>query len=177
MNEQTKQTEQTTPAPVMIYAGGHQLDGDTLRRRTAAVLRKTRGRSAWARGVGEYAEELICHLEENTDPDYIGSLSRLMLNGAADWNMYSEGGCSLIFNKQIAARLCTPSEFKKLSRKDGTMRDPNPRENWIDCQARALFQAANAIIEAWEERAPESPEPENELLKEWEAEEAAEKED
>jgi hypothetical protein len=158
MNEQT--TEQTTPAPVMIYAGGHQLGGDTLRRWTAAVLRKTHGRSAWARGVGEYAEELIYHLEENTDPGYIGSLSRLMLNGADNWEMYSEGGCSLIFSRQIAARLCTPSEFKKLSRKDGTMRDPNPRENWIACQARALFQAAAAIYEAWDERATETPEPE-----------------
>lgn len=161
-NEQT--TEQTTPAPVMIYAAGHKLDGDTLRRWTAAVLDKTHGRrSAWSRGVRAYAEELISHLEDRAEPADTYNprgLYALMLNGAWDWQEYSAGGCSLIYSGDIAARLSAPYEIKKVRRKDGSLGNPNRRETWIQCQGRALFQAAQAIREAWEERATETPEPE-----------------
>ena len=65
-----------------------------------------------------------------------------LLNGAADWSQYSWGGCSLIYNSDIAERLCNPSELKKT--RNGERR-PNSREEWLDVQARALFQAANRV--------------------------------
>ena len=65
-----------------------------------------------------------------------------LLNGAADWSQYSWGGCSLIYDGDIAERLCCPSELKKT--RNGERR-PNSREEWLDVQARALFQAANRV--------------------------------
>ena len=65
-----------------------------------------------------------------------------MLNGAQDWNKYSWGGSSLIYDGDIAERLCTPSELKKT--RNGERR-PNGREEWLDTQARALHQAAKRV--------------------------------
>ena len=36
-----------------------------------------------------------------------------LLNGAERWQEYSDGGCSLIYDGDIAARVCTPSEYKR----------------------------------------------------------------
>ena len=36
-----------------------------------------------------------------------------LLNGAVSWQEYSDGGCSLIYDGDIAARVCTPSEYKR----------------------------------------------------------------
>ena len=110
-------------------------------------------RSAWGKGVKVYALELLENLEEGIDGGYIDPadlespalLKKAMLNGAADWNQYSWGGCSLIYDGDIAGRLCTPSEYK---RKRGGDLQPNSRETWLDVQARALSQAANCIINA-----------------------------
>ena len=110
-------------------------------------------RSAWNRGVKSYAVDLLDELAENIqggyiDPEDLDSpalLKKALLNGAADWNQYSWGGCSLIYDGDIAGRLCTPSEYK---RKRGGDLQPNSRENWLDVQARALYQAARWIINA-----------------------------
>lgn len=119
--------------------------------RVAEILAARRNRSAWARGVAEYAAELLEKLTERAEwegrePWNVRELERWMLNGAADWQQYSEGGCAMICNRQIAERLCTPSELKKTN---NGQKDPNPRETWINCQARALCQAAQIVREAW----------------------------
>lgn len=102
-----------------------------------------RCRSAWDKGVRLYALEMVDSLEERAqydgeNPTTVKECKRWALNGAMDWQQYSEGGCSLIYNKQIAERLCTVSELKKT---DNGRKDPNGRESWIDVQARALYQA------------------------------------
>ena len=110
-------------------------------------------RSAWDKGVKVYALELLESLEESIDGGYIDPedlespelLGKAMLNGAADWAQYSWGGCSLIYDGDIAERLCTPSEYR---RKRGGDLQPNSRESWLDVQARALYQAARWIISA-----------------------------
>ena len=107
-------------------------------------------RSAWDKGVTEYALELVEQLGEQIDGGYFDELNlsepkkvrAALLNGAADWSQYSWGGCSLIYDSDIAERLCTPSELKKT--RNGERR-PNSREEWLDVQARALYQAANRI--------------------------------
>lgn len=114
------------------------------------ALDEEKTRSAWERGVKEYASELIAELDESIrggwfDADDIGApliLKKQLLNGASDWSQYSWGGCSLIYNGDIAARLCTPSELKKT--RNGERR-PNAREEWLDTQARALYQAARMV--------------------------------
>ena len=100
------------------------------------------GRSAWSRGVHAYAVELVESLDDSADLSNETLLSKALLNGAADWQQYSEGGCSLIYDADIAERLCSPSELKRVK---GGERAPNSSENWIDCQARALFQASRLV--------------------------------
>lgn len=113
-------------------------------------LTKMSTRSAWNRGVNEYAGELLDSLEEAIeggyfDPDDLAApklVTRALLNGAQDWDQYSWGGCSLIYNRDIAARLCTPSELKRTHNGE---RRPNAQEEWLDTQARALRQAARRV--------------------------------
>lgn len=104
------------------------------------------GRSAWQRGVIAYAFEMVEELKEAlmqglitpyelSHPDMVEDF---LLNGAEDWEQYSWGGCSFIYNEDIAKRLCNPSELKKTH---NGKRRPNKSEEWLDVQARALFQA------------------------------------
>lgn len=109
-----------------------------------AIAAYERGhRSAWSRGVAEYARELVEGLER--DSYYTTKeLRAALLNGAEDWRAYSWGGCSFIYDRDIARRLCNPSE---LLRTQGGARRPNACEEWLDVQSRALYQAAQ-ILEA-----------------------------
>ena len=89
--------------------------------------------------------ELLEELPKNVEYGSIQSLEADLLNGAQDWNQYSWGGCSLIYDEDIAKRVCTLSELKKT--RNGERR-PNSREEWLDTQARALSQAARHIRRA-----------------------------
>lgn len=119
------------------------------------ALEATKTRSAWKRGVKVYALEMLDGLEEAIDGGYFdredleahNMVKRALLNGADNWDQYSRGGCALIYNWEIAERLCNPSELKKT--RDGERR-PNSREDWLDVQARALYQAARMIYRAIE---------------------------
>lgn len=98
---------------------------------------QTKSRSKWQKGVFDYALELAEDLEEET-PTTFAELKSKLLNGASDWEQYSWGGCSLIYNEDICERLATPSEQKRTNNGD---RRPNANEDWLDTQARALYQA------------------------------------
>lgn len=105
-----------------------------------------KGKSAWERGVNEYAYEIVESIADYVEDVTVDNVEEVLLNGASDWSQYSYGGCSLIYDGDIAERLCTPSELKKVTRKDGSISDKaNSRETWLDCQARALYQACNKI--------------------------------
>lgn len=112
-----------------------------------AQLEARKDRSAWSKGVTLYALELVEELEERAayegrNPEPGKECRCWMLNGASGWGQYSWGGSSLIYNEDIAERLCTPSELKKT--RNGERR-PNSREEWLDTQARALTQAAERV--------------------------------
>ncbi|MFA5377379.1 MAG: hypothetical protein WC455_16630 [Dehalococcoidia bacterium] len=100
-------------------------------------------RSAWDRGVKNYALDLIEEWSE--DREFYGSPAdrKELLNGASSWEQYSEGGCALIYDEDIAGRTSNPSELKKT---DNGRRNPNRRESWLDVQTRALFQAERLIL-------------------------------
>lgn len=114
-------------------------------------LENHKTRSYWAAGVKEYAAEILDTLENveeweqmnKGEYNYTGSKQNHVdaLNGAKDWQQYSRGGFSLVYDGDIAKTLCTPSELKKLTYKEGGIREPNRREDWIDVQARALYHA------------------------------------
>lgn len=113
-------------------------------------IEEEKQRSAWNKGVTEYALELVEDLAELIDGGYFDELDlaeskkvrAALLNGAENWSQYSWGGSALIYNSDIAERLCSPSELKKT--RNGERR-PNSREEWLDTQARALYQAANRV--------------------------------
>lgn len=113
-----------------------------------AAVEASPARSAWARGVKEYAIELLEKFGEWLEcaSEYGETLPELstktLLNGAASWSQYSFGGGSLIYNEGIAERLCTPSELRKCR---GGLRNLGGVE-WLDHQARALQQAATLIM-------------------------------
>lgn len=54
------------------------------------------------------------------------------------------GGCSLIYDSQIAERLCTAAELRKTS---AGRKQPNEKEQWLDTQERALFQAELILMD------------------------------
>lgn len=110
-------------------------------------IENLKARSAWQKGVKEYAAELVEKLEEyaeyNGTPGVIevdnpAGFLEICLNGAQDWEQYSRGGNALIYNGDIAERLCTRSEFKRTK---GGGRMPNRLEDWVNVQSRALRQA------------------------------------
>jgi hypothetical protein len=101
----------------------------------AAAIEAIKTRGAWQTAVKTYALELLDDME--------GEFSAAkILNGAENWNAYSYGGSALIYDADIAERLCSPSELK---RKRGGELSPNARESWLDCQTRALSQATRLI--------------------------------
>ena len=119
--------------------------------KVAAELEAHKDRSAWGRGVNAYALELVEELRERAayegrNPEPGKECREWMLNGAHDWNQYSWGGSSLIYDGDIAERLCTPSELKKPRHGE---RRPNSREEWLDTQARALYQACNRVARVY----------------------------
>ena len=116
---------------------------------------KNRGaRSAWSKGVNYYALRFLEDLREwgytgrDVRPDASakicnrGLLEKTLLNGAENWKQYSWGGGALICDEEIAKNLCNPSELKKV--KNGARR-PNACEEWLDVQARALYQACKLL--------------------------------
>lgn len=107
-----------------------------------ATIAATPARSAWNKGVRAYALDLVNNLERDTYSDYKDVITSL-LNGADNWTQYSYGGCTLIYDRDIAARLCTPSEYKRTR---GGELAPNSYETWLDVQARALGHAQALIL-------------------------------
>ena len=116
----------------------------------ARVQATPAGRSAWDRGVHAYAVELVESLDASADLSNETLLRKALLNGAGDWQQYSEGGCALVYDADIAERLCSPSELKRCK---GGERQPNARETWLECQTRALAQAASLVRRAYRKAA------------------------
>ena len=125
----------------------------TIYEKMTAILEARKDRSAWDKGVNIYALELVENLTERSayekrNPIDPAELRDWLRNGASDWSQYSWGGSALIYDSDIAERLCTPSELKKTR---GGERRPNAREEWLDTQARALEQASWRAVKAYKQ--------------------------
>ena len=108
-----------------------------MKEKIEKALEKEKARSAWSKGVIQYAFDILDNMDD------VEVTEKNLLGGADNWKEYSYGGRALIYDVDICHRLCTPSEIKKT--KDGERR-PNNHENWLDTQARALYQAVRLII-------------------------------
>ena len=102
-------------------------------------IEKISMRSAWNKGVKEYALMLLDSLDENQEVN-----EKNLLNGSSSWREYSMGGLALIYDKDIAETLCTPSELKR--NKHGENRPNSWEGDWLITQARALHQAYELIM-------------------------------
>ena len=102
-------------------------------------------KTAWKCGVIAYASELAAEAAGRTWVKTPKTIEEALLNGARSWAEYSDDGNSLIYDADIAERLCSPSELERSL--DGKRR-PNRRERWLDVQARALRQAAIILIKS-----------------------------
>lgn len=103
-------------------------------------------RSAWGKGVKAYAFHILAHFEEWQRFNESEGLEcpeldeRTALNGASDWSAWAYGGCGLVYDNNIAVTLCTPSEREKWHKRC-CPNMANPRETWLDVEARAARQA------------------------------------
>ena len=131
----------------------HHKTASDLVAMTYAEVSKIKTRSAWERGVKAYALDFLEEMEFNAAHGYLDEdvfsnqtmLRDALLNGASDWSQYSWGGCSLIYDGDIAERLCNPTELKRTKHGE---RKPNFSEEWLDVQARALGQAAWWVVKS-----------------------------
>ena len=121
---------------------------NTTIKKAVESIESKKGRSAWERGVNNFAVDLLHELQTAIDDGYFFAddlksgklIERAFLNGASDWSQYAWGGSGLIYDGDIARALCNPSELKKT---DNGNRRPNRSEEWLDVYARAMFQAAS----------------------------------
>lgn len=156
-NTETTETTETAPAAEPETETAERAEAPEIIARMGEIITAATAHSAWARGVRAYAEELcgslrgaVAYATETGTPSPLAdreTVRAALLNGARDWSEYSWGGCALIYDGDIAARVCTPSELR---RTHGGQRDPNPRETWLDVQARALYQAGAVVLDAYD---------------------------
>ena len=108
-----------------------------------AALEARNDRSAWNKGVNVYALEILeDYMQYHTE----APTRKALLNGAANENEFSYGGCSLIYDSDIAERLCNPTELKRTHNGE---KNPNSRESWLDVQSRAIYQAISRILKTY----------------------------
>lgn len=107
-------------------------------------------RNAWERGVQAYALDFLrdfdeCRKFSEAQGEALPDMDeRTALNGAKDWQQWSEGGCGLVYNYAIAERLYTPARVARLPKNfDGLVEE-----------ARAVKKAWQLISRTIEHGAP-----------------------
>lgn len=141
---------------LIVYCGDVEIavidiEEVTLSREISKEIEKetAKAKSCWRRGVALYAYELAENLQYlEKEPENVAELREMLLNGASDWEQYSWGGCALVYDGDIAERLCSPSEIRRCTNSHGLRQNANANESWLDVQARALRQAANMVVRA-----------------------------
>ena len=135
---------------VVDVEGEKYLDYSKFAVEVKEKIENSKARSCWAKGVRDYALDLFNEYIDSENavkgyiPNFFAITEKDLLGGAKDWKQYSWGGCAFCYDGDIARALCTPSELKRT--KSGKM-PPNSQEDWLDVQARALYQAARLIFE------------------------------
>ena len=108
-------------------------------------MKKQFARSAWDKGVYDYAFDILEPLGDELENVKADTL----MNGSNTWTAYPYGGCALICHDDIAKRMCTPSEYKKYLNA-GPNSKLSDSDYWLgNVQTRALFQAMAKIRRAY----------------------------
>ena len=80
---------------------------------TLKNLKAVKCRSAWSKGVKEYAYMLLDEISDYKSITDCKALHEELLNGTPDWKRFSRDGWALVYDEAIAKTLCNPSELKK----------------------------------------------------------------
>ena len=165
MNESIKENKENKAVENSIYF-------TILTEVLTALKNQKPARSRWDRAVMEDAEEMLLEAIDNLRdtpeeaPRDLTQLTAELLNVSVrtlrDWggdnghngirdlcqcaHESSWGGSHLCYDYDIARHYCTPSELKRT--RDGERR-PNARDEWLDVQARAIYQALCKIRHLW----------------------------
>lgn len=108
------------------------------------------GKSAWARGVGEYAREITDNYDITFDgTETTDDIKKKCLNGATSWWQYANGACALAVTEDIRDRLCTESEKKSGKRPAAVIRECGRGATWIEAEAVALEYAFSRVKKAF----------------------------
>jgi hypothetical protein len=112
-------------------------------RKMVAIGKK---RSCYDRAINTNCLELVENLQERLEwliscnaSEFVIS-EDILLNGASDWNQFVGGGCSLFIDSDIAARYCTPGEYKKHEKRDFD------GVNWLRYHASGLQRSCKIIL-------------------------------
>ena len=108
-------------------------------------MKKRFARSAWDKGVYDYAFDILEPLGDELEDVNADTL----MNGTNTWTAYTYGDYGLICDDDIAKRMCTPSEYKKYLNA-GPNSKLSDSDYWLgNVQTRALFQAMAKIRRAY----------------------------
>lgn len=114
---------------------------------TIAEINRIKCRSAWNKGIKVYAVMLLENLKENgykgRDITSPAILRKSLLNGAADWERFSRGGCALVYNGDIVKTLCTPAIIERYN--SGKLNIST--DDIFEWQRQALRQAELLIMQ------------------------------
>lgn len=114
---------------------------------TTKLIAKARAcagtRSAWERGVGAYVEDIVTAVAPIPAGLTTVELVDYLRNCAPSWERYSEGGCALVYTKDIVDRLVPPSLRDRAMRRNGA------DDLALEDQARALHQACRCVVRAY----------------------------
>lgn len=117
---------------------------------TIAEINRIKCRSAWNKGIKIYAVMLLGNLKENgykgRDITSPAILRKSLLNGAADWETFSRGGCALVYCGDIVKTLFTPARYAEYI--NNRNNDNFTTDYIFDCQRLALQQAEKLIFQS-----------------------------
>lgn len=118
----------------------------TVGRVRAAFIDGTADRSrtldaAYNEGVRQYALDLLEDWPDDM-PLQVATAETVLRNGADSWHEYAQGS-SLVYDEDIALRLCSPEELKRTHA--GNL-PPDENYTWLDLQERAIEDAARLIL-------------------------------
>lgn len=112
---------------------------------TSIIKASYKPRSAWNRGVKQWALDLLGEMDDKTEFTSLTSLLLEALSGSLDWKQYCYDDKGIISDYSIVEAFCTPTEKQRYISRLGALRAPNANETWMDVQVKAATQAWDLI--------------------------------
>lgn len=112
---------------------------------TSIIKVSCKPRSAWDKGVKQWALDLLDGMDNKAEFSSLTSLLLEALSGSLDWKQYCYDDKGIISDYSIVEAFCTPTEKQRYISRLGALRAPNADETWMDVQVKAATQAWDLI--------------------------------